>query len=37
MRIIVLGGYGKIGSVIAIDIAENMPLAEVVIGGRSES
>ena len=36
MRILVLG-YGNIGSVIARDIAESMPAAEVVIAGRSRS
>lgn len=36
MRILVLG-YGNIGSVIAGDLAESMPLVEVVIAGRSRS
>jgi len=33
MKILILG-YGNIGSVIAADLAENMPLAEVVLAGR---
>lgn len=36
MRILVLG-YGNIGSVIATDLAENMPSTEVVIAGRHRS
>ena len=36
MRILVLG-YGNIGSVIVGDLAESMPLVEVVIAGRSRS
>jgi len=36
MRILVLG-YGNIGSVIAADLAENMPSTEVVIAGRRRS
>jgi len=33
MKILILG-YGNIGSVIAADLAENMPSAEVVLAGR---